>query len=359
MTARRKRHLLDLDFWVASMRKSLEERAGRRRWRSFIRRVLARVGDGDALPLEHDPSALRCLWRLGLASIGAAAQKEVASLVRRASEASASPPVEVTLLVRCFASGCYGFLDKGVCSDTPECTSCPFALFCRYASARGSPELPPSESFSARLALGALGALGVPELLALIISGGRSEMKAFRTAEKLLSKAASLRSLATWTVKEFESVGGVTHEAALRLRSALDLAVYWAVEPRPPGARFSQARDFVKYYGPRLRDLQAEYFIVALLDNKNRLVGEVVTGGGGLSGATVDPKVVLKRAVRDAAAHVAFLHNHPSGDPTPSPEDLDITARLVQVCALAGVRVIDHVIIGGDAYTSMSESGYI
>jgi DNA repair protein RadC len=360
MTARAKEHPLDLDFWAGSMQKVLEQRAGARLWHDFLKKVIPRVDEGEALALENDSDSYRYLWRLGLVPLSASGKQAVDSLIVRAGEASGLMPAEITILVRVFASGCYGLLDKGVCSDVPECGECPFAMLCRYAARKNTRgNLPDEESLANRLNLGLLGALGVPELLALLISGGRHEMKAYCLAEKLLSSAGSLRTLGTWSITELEKVEGVSKEVAVRLRSSLDLAVYWASEPRPPGTHFSQARDFFKYYKPRLRDQQAEFFIVAMLDTKNRLIGEVVTGGGGLSGATVDPKVVLKRAIRDSASRIVFIHNHPSGDPTPSPEDLDITARLVQVSCLAGIKVLDHIIIGGDSYISMSEGGYI
>jgi len=360
MTARAKEHPLGLDFWAGTMQKVLEKRVGVRQWHDFMKKVLPRIDEGEALALENDPDSFRYLWRLGLVSLGAPGRLTVNGLIARAGEASGLTPAEITILIRVFASGYYGLLDKGVCSDVPECGKCPFAMLCKYAARKNSRSgLPDEESLANRLCLGILGALGVPELLALLISGGRQEMKAYRLAEKLLSEAGSLRALSTWSVAELEKVDGVSKEVAIRLRAALDLAVFWASEPRPPGTHFSQARDFFKYYRPRLRDQQAEFFIVALLDTKNRLIGEVVTGGGGLSAATVDPKVVLKRAIRDSASRVAFIHNHPSGDPTPSPEDLDITARLVQVAGLAGLKVLDHIVIGGDKYISMSENGYI
>jgi len=360
MTSRIKEHPIDLAWWVKQMQETIDARIGRRLWRDFVKRVCSRVDSAQTLSLNDDHDVLRYLWRLGFVPLGSKAADTVSALLRKASELSALSPLELTITIKVFSSGYYGIADNGVCADTPACSDCPFRMFCSYALHSADLEkLPESESFRSRLALGAQGVLGVPELLALLVSGGKNEIKAFLTVQKLLTAAGSLRALASWSLKEFTAFKGLSQDDAVRIRSALDLAVFWASEPRPPGAKFSTARDFVKFYKPRLRDRKVEYFVVTMLDNKNRIIGEVLTGGGGISGADVDPRAVLKQAVRDSAAHVAFIHNHPSGDPTPSTEDLEITARLVQVCNLAGIKVLDHIIIGADSYVSMTQDGYM
>lgn len=353
------RQPLDLGYWMEAMRRAIQERAGKRRLPAFLRRVLGRIEAGNALDLAHDDEAHRYLWRLGLISRSVKGRKRAAEVVAAASERASVPPSEVTLLVRLFASGAYGLMEKPVCGDVPQCTRCPFIDWCRYARDEGGGDLPPEESFSGRLRLGNGAALGAAELLALVVSGGRHEARGFQVAQRLLADAGSLRDLAQRSVAELEKVEGVNAEAAVRLRAALTLSAQWASEPRAPGKHFAEGRDFFRFYRASLRDKPSEYFIVVLLDQKNRLIGEVVTGGGGLAGASVDPRAVLTRALREAAAKVAFVHNHPSGDVTPSPEDMEITGRLTEVCRLAGLRVLDHVIIAGDRFLSMAEKGYI
>lgn len=343
---------LDLAFWVRAMRSALEARTSRRRLAGFLRRVLG-GGAQQPLDLAGDAEACRYIRRLGIG-----AGDDVNVLVRRAAENASAPAVEVSLLVRLFASGAYGLLASGICGDIPECTRCPLADWCVYA-AEGAGELPAHESFRERLRLAGEGALGAAELLALLIGGGKGELRGLKHAQRLLADAGSLRALAQKSLTELEQVAGISRDAAVRVRAAMGLAVHWASEPKPPGTRFSEGRDFFRYYRGRLRDKPGEHFIVALLDQKNRFIGEVVTGGGGLADATVDPRVILTRALREAAAKVAFVHNHPSGDPKPSPEDMELTGRLVQVAALAGIQVLDHVIIAGDTFVSMSQEGYI
>ncbi|MDO9079543.1 MAG: DNA repair protein RadC, partial [Desulfuromonadales bacterium] len=108
-----------------------------------------------------------------------------------------------------------------------------------------------------------------------------------------------------------------------------------------------------------LRDLKKERFIAILLDNKNRLIRDVQISEGSLTASIVHPREVFVPVVRESAAAVLFVHNHPSGDPEPSREDLDITTRLRQAGELMGVRVLDHIIIGSNRYVSLADRGLL
>jgi DNA repair protein RadC len=105
-------------------------------------------------------------------------------------------------------------------------------------------------------------------------------------------------------------------------------------------------------------DLDREHFFVVMLDTKNRFVGQHLVSIGSVSAAIVHPREVLKAVILTSAAAVLFVHNHPSGDPTPSKEDLEITRRLREVCDLLGVRAMDHVIVGDGRYVSFVDDGY-
>ena len=107
----------------------------------------------------------------------------------------------------------------------------------------------------------------------------------------------------------------------------------------------------------RLRDLKKEVFVAALLDQKNRFLTDEICSEGSLTSSLVHPREVFRRAVRESAAAIAFVHNHPSGDPTPSGHDIDITERLLEVSKLIGIRMLDHVIVGETTYVSFVEQG--
>lgn len=113
------------------------------------------------------------------------------------------------------------------------------------------------------------------------------------------------------------------------------------------------------YFSPRLRGAKKEFFVLILLDQKNKVIRDVTISEGSLTSTIVHPREVFSPALRESAASVIFLHNHPSGDPSPSREDQAITKRLVDVGHLLGIPVLDHVIIGSDSYFSFADAGQI
>ena len=151
----------------------------------------------------------------------------------------------------------------------------------------------------------------------------------------------------------------MTEALAMRLRAALALARRWNVEARCRGRQFRGGADFFEFFAPRLRDLKKESFFVVLLDQKNRYMACEPVSTGTLTGAMVHPREVFRPAIREAAAAVAFVHNHPSGSPEPSRDDREITARLLEVARLVGIRVLDHVIVGDGEYFSFVEEGLL
>jgi DNA repair protein RadC len=130
-------------------------------------------------------------------------------------------------------------------------------------------------------------------------------------------------------------------------------------EPLSSGMRVTCSGDLFKHFHPALRDLKHELFKVVLLDAKNAVLKEVTVSEGSLTLSIVHPREVFTLAVRESAAGVIFLHNHPSGDPTPSPEDRLLTDRLVAAGRLLGIRVLDHVIVGDRRYVSFADEGWL
>lgn len=121
------------------------------------------------------------------------------------------------------------------------------------------------------------------------------------------------------------------------------------------GAMCSGSNDVFLHFHERLRDEKKEYFFILLLDTKHQLIREVNVSIGSLNSSIVHPREVFKEAIKDSAESVILVHNHPSGSVTPSPEDLCITSRLVEVGKLLGIDVLDHIIIGDGCYLSMKE----
>ena len=126
-----------------------------------------------------------------------------------------------------------------------------------------------------------------------------------------------------------------------------------------PKKKIHNALDLVNYYGPCMRDLKKEKFKVILLDVKNKIIRDIDISEGSLTESIVHPREVLKEVIKESAASVIFLHNHPSGESNPSKNDLDITERLASACELVGVKVLDHIILGEDNYFSFAQEGLL
>jgi DNA repair protein RadC len=124
-----------------------------------------------------------------------------------------------------------------------------------------------------------------------------------------------------------------------------------------PGTPVRNPADVDRHFRERLRGARQEQFLLLLLDGRHRLIREVAVSMGTLTASLVHPREVFRPALRDSAASIVLIHNHPSGDPTPSAEDRAITRRLVRAGSLLGVPVVDHVVIAETGFTSMREAG--
>jgi DNA repair protein RadC len=126
-----------------------------------------------------------------------------------------------------------------------------------------------------------------------------------------------------------------------------------------PGVLFANPRQIFEHFHGVLRDRKREMFLVVLLDARHRILREEIVSEGSLTSSIVHPREVFLPAVRESAGAVVFVHNHPSGDPRPSEEDVAVTRRLVDASELLGIRVLDHVIVGDGSYASFKEEGLL
>ncbi len=197
------------------------------------------------------------------------------------------------------------------------------------------------------------------ELLALILRTGdcRSRLTALDLARVLLGHFGSLRHLTEASRAELCRLAGIGPAKAAEIMAVGELARRFATKALQPGARYTRSDEVFNHFHERLRDRRKEVFLALLLDAKNRLLREVQVSEGSLNASIVHPREVFVPVVRESAAAVLFIHNHPSGDPTPSREDLELTTRLKEVGTLMGVRVLDHIIIGNGRYTSFADQG--
>jgi DNA repair protein RadC len=202
--------------------------------------------------------------------------------------------------------------------------------------------------------------LTVTELLAILIGTGTTRGDALAVARSVLGMAGgSLRALARRPAGELERVDGVGRAKAARMAAALELGrrlAQAAVEPRPA---VRSPADVGRCCGPALRDLVVEEFHVLALDAQNRITRDLLITRGILNSSLVHPREVFRVAIAEAAAGMIVVHNHPSGDPTPSVDDRTVTRQLVEAGRLLDIPVYDHVIVAGDQYFSFAEAGLL
>jgi DNA repair protein RadC len=219
--------------------------------------------------------------------------------------------------------------------------------------------LPPHERPRERLYWNGPAALADAELLALQLGSGSRGRSAVDVARELLATYGSLADVAARGPEELTRLRGVGPSKAARLAAAFELTR--RLRARRPGTRVRLAAPAEVHaaYAPLMEDLKHEVFRVALLDAQNRLLRDRVVSEGTLSASLVHPREVFKAAIVESAAAVILLHNHPSGDPSPSREDVRLTRQLVECGRLLDVRVHDHVIIGHGGFVSLAERGLI
>ena len=195
------------------------------------------------------------------------------------------------------------------------------------------------------------------DLLALLLGTGTRAVSALGLADRLLARFGSLEGVLTASVEELVDQRGVGTAKAALLAAACEAGRRLRSEPRRLDQPIRTASDVARHMFSFLHGLDREEVWVLLLDTKNRVLGTHVVSVGHLSGAPVHPRELFKEAVRRSAAAVVVVHNHPSGDPTPSPDDIALTRRLRQAGEVLGIEVLDHVILAGDEHVSLREMG--
>ena len=177
-------------------------------------------------------------------------------------------------------------------------------------------------------------------------------------AAEVLDRIGGLRHLATTDLEVLVDMPGLGPATAERLLAAVELGRRLEATDIDQQA-FVSSTDVARYFMPRLRDMRKEIFLVLLLDARNKLIRGVTVSVGSLTASIVHPREVFKPAILASAASVIFVHNHPSGDPTPSQDDLKITAQLVDAGQMMDIKVLDHIIVGNKSFTSMAGKGLI
>jgi len=196
--------------------------------------------------------------------------------------------------------------------------------------------------------------LSCEELIALVLGTGAPGRSAIEVARVLLQETGGLFDLARANPRELARVRGIGAARAARLVAAFQLGKRAMAEPASKVV-VREASDVHRHLRPRLQGMTQEVFVVLALDARNAVLDEIEVARGTLTGVEVHPREVFRPLIRQAAAAAVVAHNHPSGDAQPSPSDIALTRRLRLAGDLVGIPILDHVVIGGDDFTSVAD----
>lgn len=217
---------------------------------------------------------------------------------------------------------------------------------------------PESERPRERLLSQGGGALSDAQLLAILLRTGDQGVSALDLAISLIDRFSGLSGIEAASVPELCEIKGIGPAKAVQLKAALEIARRLGRGDADGKPAFHGGADVYKFLAPAMAGLPHEEFRLLLVGTKHKLLREMTVSRGTLAGTAIDPREVFSAAVRERAGAVVCGHNHPSGDPAPSPEDRAFTARLVESGRILGIPLLDHVIVGRGKYFSFAEEGW-
>jgi len=221
-------------------------------------------------------------------------------------------------------------------------------------------DLPFSERPRERLLRHGVSALSQQELLALILGRGTKGESVMVIAQTLLSEFRTIKKLAAASIEEITKVKGIGIAKATQIKAALELSKRLEEQDDPePKIAVKSPEDVIRSVKNQVKGKKKEHFFVLSLDTRNHLIESEEVSKGNLDSSIVHPREVFQKAIVNSAASVIFVHNHPSGDPTPSNDDIQLTKRLVDVGELIGIEVLDHIIVCDHTHLSMKAKNFL
>lgn len=216
-------------------------------------------------------------------------------------------------------------------------------------------EMAPEERPRERLLAKGAEALSDSELLAILIGSGTPQMSAFDMGRYMLEKWGSLAELSSRSVREFTAVRGMAEAKAVKLAAAFELVRRVQAADYRNKVALTSPTSCARYFVPLLRGLRKEQFHIALFNTAQRLIRTELVSEGILNASLVHPREVFRPAIIESCSSIIGIHNHPSGNPEPSNEDLALTRQLIEAGRMLGIPFNDHIIIAGETWTSLRE----
>ena len=217
--------------------------------------------------------------------------------------------------------------------------------------------LPPEDRPRERLYHVGASELSLQELLTIILGRGTQKASALVLSHRLLETFGGVRGVGRASLDDLKSVPGIGFVRACQLVAAFELGKRFARESCGKTAEIRNPGDIAKLFMDEMKHYDKEHFKAALLNTKNKILKIVTVSIGSLNASIVHPREILKPAISASAASIILVHNHPTGDPTPSNEDVEFTKRFAKCGELIGIRLLDHIIIGANTYRSLKETG--
>ncbi|WP_318247665.1 MULTISPECIES: RadC family protein [Solibacillus] len=196
------------------------------------------------------------------------------------------------------------------------------------------------------------------ELIAILLGTGTKKESVLTVANRVLINFEKLHNLKHATLEEITDIKGIGEAKAVLLLAAIELGRRLATKDLEERFTIRSPEDAATFLMQDMTSLQQEHFVCLFLNVKNQVLHKQTIFVGSLNASIVHPREIFREAVKRSAASIICAHNHPSGIPTPSPEDVDVTTRLYEASKIVGVDLLDHIIIGDHQFISMKEKGY-
>lgn len=219
-------------------------------------------------------------------------------------------------------------------------------------------DIPEEERPRERLIRNGPESLSNAELLGVILRTGSKEENVVSLSSRILTEY-SIKQLSLANVSRLMQVHGVGKAKAAQIAAVFELARRLETFVEEPKRKICSPKDVYTLMYPKMREQKKEKFITLCLDTKNQILKEEVVSIGSLNASIVHPREVFKSALLESSASVIMVHNHPSGDPSPSREDIMVTEKMVEGGKLLGIDVLDHIIIGDGKYVSLKDEGFV